>query len=96
MRLLQVGRLSPVDPKTNRPKIPTLKKAKTTSILSDSHEYTGYKEGGTRSLNMELHYAACTRAGNDVKAARKANQDTFFMEDCLGGNPHMHLFGGEE
>ncbi|GMI04450.1 hypothetical protein TrLO_g15446 [Triparma laevis f. longispina] len=93
VRLLQVGRLSPVDPKTNRPKIPVLKKSKTTSILSDSHEYTGYKEGGTRSLNMELHYAACTRAGNDVKAARKANQDTFFMEDCLGGNPHMHLFG---
>ena len=93
-RLLQVGRLSPIDPRTHRAKIPTLSRSKSSnSILSDSHEYTGHIPGGTRSLNQEIWYAACTRAGNDIKAARKANQDTFFMEDCLGGNSHMHLFG---
>lgn len=94
-RLLQVGRLSPVDPKTRNIKIPTLKKAATTNFnyLPDHHDYTGHVNGGTRSLNMELWYAACTRAGNTKKKVRKGNQDTFLIEDCLGGNPHLTLFG---
>mmetsp|Transcript_10802 Transcript_10802/g.22180 ORF Transcript_10802/g.22180 Transcript_10802/m.22180 type:complete len:498 (+) Transcript_10802:288-1781(+) len=97
-RLLQVGRLSPVNPKTNQVKIPILKKAATTNTnnfkyLPDDHVYTGHVQNGTRSLNMELWYAACTRAGNTKKKVRKGNQDTFLMEDCLGGNPHLTLFG---
>ncbi|GMH69480.1 hypothetical protein TrRE_jg7694 [Triparma retinervis] len=97
-RLLQVGRLSPVDPKTKNIKIPALKKAATTNTnnfkyLADHHDYTGHVSGGTRSLNMELWYAACTRAGNTKKKVRKGNQDTFLIEDCLGGNPHLTLFG---
>jgi len=92
-RLLQVGRLSPVDPRTKKAKIPTLKKATTLSYLNDHYDFTGHVAGGTRSLNMELWYAACTRAGNTKKKVRKGNQDTFLIEDCLGGNPHLTIFG---
>ena len=93
-RLLQVGRLSPVDPRTNKAKIPLMKKsASAGNFLADDHKYTGHVDGGIRSLNMELWYAACTRAGNEASKQRKKNQDTYFMEDCLGGNPHLTMFG---
>jgi len=92
-RLIQSGVHSPVDPKTKNAKIPRLPKTATKALVADAHSCTGLIPGGTRSLNMEVHYAACTRAGNVERGKRKCNQDTFFMEDCVGGNPFLHLFG---